>query len=87
MFVLLLLVETEIKSGLSQPGRSRPLALGAALEPSSREGCFDWAPRSAGAQATETRRAAGVASAQAPQIPENPRSPVKPKYAGAEPPH
>lgn len=84
MFLLLLFVETEIKSGPSQRGHSRPLALGVALEPRSREGCVDWAPRSAGAQATEIWRAAGVVSAQAQHIPEKPRAPVKPQYAGAE---
>lgn len=85
--MLLLFVETEIKSRPNQPDHSRPLALGAALEPSSREGCVGGAPSSAGAQATETWRATGVVSAQALQISEKPRAPVKPQYAGAEPPN
>lgn len=67
-------METEIKSGPSQPGHSRPLVSGAALETSDREGCAAWAPRSAGAQAAETLRAAGVVTAQALKVPEKPRA-------------
>lgn len=84
--MLLLFVETEIRSGPSRPGHSRPLVSGATLERSSREGGGACAPRRADAQATETRRAAGVVSAQALKIPGNPRAAVKPQCAGAEPP-